>query len=133
MGLFDFFKGRNKVPGRKVDDIVVKNIDRSNWTGKDFEFLIAGDLEIGNEEFDDIMTPSSMLWIKTERDNWNFYQVGNDEFSYSIEPPGIQMTFNNGIIFNKAKTIADEVIEKLKKKGYDPELIILNSSKVYKF
>jgi hypothetical protein len=38
-----------------------------------------------------------------------YYQVDKDEFSYSWEMPGIQMTFNPEITYLKAKQIADEV------------------------
>jgi len=58
-------------------------------TGKDFEFLLTapGDIEIKNEDFDRIMTPDSMDCKKVLRDNWVYYQVGNDEFSYSLKCP----------------------------------------------
>jgi hypothetical protein len=102
------------------------NCDLNNLTGKDFEFLITGnDIEIKAEDFDRIMTPDSFAWNKITKDDWPFYQVGDDEFSYSWEPPGIQMTFNDEISFQKAKLIADEVVAKLSKyTGQTIELVI---------
>jgi len=92
------------------------NADLYNLTGKDFEFLITpSDIEIKTEDFDRIMTPDSIEWNKVIKDDWAYYQVGPDEFSYSWEPPGIQMTFNDEINFEKAKLIADEVVAKLSK------------------
>jgi hypothetical protein len=135
MRLFDFFKKivtqKNSVDG----DIFpkYKEVDRSNWTGKDFEFLITGNIDIKNEEFDNIMTPTLLEWIKVERDNWIYYKVGSDEFSYSIEPPGIQMVFNKDVSFTKAKIIVDEIIDNLKAKGQKAGLIIIDSREVYKF
>jgi hypothetical protein len=107
--------------------------DRSKWTAKNFEFLITGDLEITAENHDEIMTPNSFEWTKIEKDNWPYYQVGQDEFSYSWEPSGIQMTFNEDITFQKAKNIADEIIENIHRTGQFAELVILESGKIYKF
>jgi hypothetical protein len=132
MRLFGFFK-KKKTGKLRDEDSTPDNVDISNWKGKDFEFLITGDINIKNEEFDDIMTPNSLEWIKVERDNWIYYKVGNDEFSYSIEEPGIQMFFNKEISFNKAKGIADEIIDHLKTKGQEAELVTINSNNVYKF
>jgi len=89
-------------------------MDKSKLTGKDFEFLLTpSNIEVSNEDFDSIMTPDSMEWIKVSKNNWQYYQVGEDEFSYSFEPPGIQMCFNNEISYAKAKQVADEVAKKL--------------------
>ena len=126
MSLFNFFK-RN----RKNDQ--GQPIDRSLWTGKDFEFLITGDIDLPADTYDSIMTPNSFQWTRVERDNWIYYQVGQDEFSYSWEMPGIQMTFNDAIPFQKAKEIAGEVIENLKRTGRMVELLILDKTKVYRF
>jgi DNA-binding PadR family transcriptional regulator len=116
------------------DNVVIPTEqDRSDWTGKNFEFLIIGDLEITAENHDEVMTPNSLEWTKIEKDNWPYYQVGQDEFSYSWEPPGIQMTFNDNITFQKAKNIADEIIENIHKTGQLAELVILESGKIYKF
>ena len=107
-------------------------IDRTGWTGENFEFLIIGDIDIFLD-FDNIMTPNSYKWIKIIKDNWNYYQVGEDEFSYSVEEPGIQMIFNNEIIFDKAKRIGDEIIANITATGQKAELIILDKKKNYRF
>lgn len=92
----------------------ILRMDTNSLTGEDFEFLLTpGDIEIGIEEFDQLMTPYSMKWNKIFRDNWYYYQVDNDEFTYSFELPGIQMTFNKEISYKKAKTIAEEVAKNL--------------------
>lgn len=110
-------------------------VDRSNLTGADFEFLITpSDIEIKSEDFDRIMTPESFGWLKADKNNWNYYQVGSDEFSYSWEIPGIQMTFNNEIKYVKAKQIADEVVAKLSKyTSQKVELVFIPKDRVISF
>jgi hypothetical protein len=130
MNLFKLFS-RHK--GKKSAQQNPPPVDRSNWTGKNFEFLITGDINLTAEEFDQIMTPNSISVQRIIRDGWSYYIVGDDEFSYSMEMPGIQMTFNSEITFLKAKLIADEVVNKLKKKGFNADLVILDKSKVYRF
>ncbi|TLF39172.1 hypothetical protein [Maribacter aurantiacus] len=110
-----------------------ENIDRTNWTGENFEFLITGVDEISNEEYDRIMTPNSFEWKKVIKDDWPFYVVGEDEFSFSWEIPGIQFTFNKEVKYEKAKKIADEIIENINSIGQKAELIILEKNKVYRF
>lgn len=129
MSLFNFFKRNSKEKKPPLETTV----DRTFWTGKDFEFLITGDIDVPAETYDSIMTPHSFEWIKIEKNNWTYYQVGQDEFSYSWEMPGIQMTFNDAIFFQKAKKIADEVIENIKGLGQVAELLILEKTKVYRF
>lgn len=107
-------------------------IDMSSWTGEDFEFLIVGDIDVFSD-FDNIMTPNSLECTKIHKNNWDFYQVGQDEFSYSVEEPGIQMTFNKEIKFDKAKKIGDEVIANIIATGQEAELLILDNKKVYRF
>ena len=131
MGIFDFFR-KNKVPGKAVPP-TNDNEAKSHWTGKDFEFLITGVVDIPKDNYDRIMTPNTFQWKKVNRDDWYYYQVGEDEFTYSWEMPGIQMTFNKEISFGKAKQIADEVISNIKSTGQDAELVILNNSKIYRF
>lgn len=118
MVLFDFFKDIF----RKTPD------DKSKLRGKDFEFLITGDIEIPADEFDAIMTPNSFAWTKADNNGWPYYQVEQDKFSYSWETPGIQMSFNDDITYEKAKAIADEIVENIKRAGQTAELEI-----VYRF
>lgn len=101
-----------------------------------FEFLLMApdDIEIRNEDFDRIMTPDSMEWEKIHKNSWVYYQVGNDEFSYSFEMPGIQMTFNDDISFDKAKQIADEVATKLSGyTGWEVTANLISGDKPIKF
>jgi len=130
MGLFDFLK-KKKVSNTEAPPDAIE--DWSTWTGKDFEFLIAGDITIPADDYDQIMTPNTFAWSKVNKNDWTYYQVGADEFSYSWEEPGIQMTFNTEITFEKAKRIAEEVIGNIKAIGQEAELIVLNSSKVHRF
>ncbi|WP_092447539.1 hypothetical protein [Winogradskyella sediminis] len=109
-----------------------ENSDRTNWTGENFEFLITGVDEIPNEEYDRIMTPNSFEWKKVIKDEWPFYKVGEDEFSFSWEIPGIQFTFNKEVKYGKAKKIADEIIENINSIGQKAELLTLESNKIYK-
>ena len=91
-----------------------------------------GDIDVF-DIWDKVMTPNSFATNQVEKNNWIYYQVGEDEFCYSIEPPGIQMTFNDEITFKKAKAIGDEIIENILAEGQDAQLIILNKSNIYKF
>jgi len=111
----------------------VENIDRSDWKGKDFEFMITGDINIPIDKFEDIMLPKSLELKEIQRDNWTYYQFGENEFTYSYEMVGIQMTFNDNIDYRKAKEIVDEVLEQIKCFGQKPELLILRSDTLYKF
>lgn len=87
----------------------------THMTGKDFEFLITpGNLEIKPEDFDVLMTPDSLPWTKASKSDRTWYQVDQDEFSYSRNDRGIQMVFNPGIRFEKARQIVEEVETKLK-------------------
>ncbi len=67
------------------------------------------------------------------KDDWPFFKVDNDEFSYSFEEVGIQMTFNSEMDFEKAKKIAQEVVENILSTGQDAELIILDTDTIYSF
>ena len=96
-------------------------------TGKDFEFLITpGDIEIKSEDFDNLMTPDSIPWTKVFKNECAYYQVGVDEFSYSRDTPGIQMSFNAEITFEKARQIVEEVADKLiKYTGQEIEVLFV--------
>lgn len=101
----------------------------------EFEFLITpGDIEISAEDFDNIITPDLLKWTKITKGNWPYYRVGTDEFTYSWEMPGIQMTFNKEMPFEKAKIIADEVVNKLSKyTGEEINLLIIPTDKIIRF
>ncbi len=129
MGLLNFLKKKVKA----VTGPDSSNEGTSEWTGKDFEFLITGVIDIPAGDYDQIMTPNSLEWIKIVKDEWPYYRVGSDEFSYSWEMPGIQMTFNEQVPFEKAKKIADEVIENIRGLGQSAELMTIDKTKLYRF
>jgi hypothetical protein len=135
MRLFNFLFKRKMSYQSVVPVNNTREVDngKESWKGNDFEFLIKGDLDIPNDKFDQIMSPISFICNRIERDNWIYYQVGNDEFSYSFEPPGIQMTFNKEITFEKAKQIGDEVVNNIKSTGQNAELVIFSNGNIYKF
>ena len=108
-------------------------LDKVNRTGKDFEFLITGDIEIPNDKFNDIMTPNSYPSILVMLDRGYYYEIEGDRVYYSWEPPGIQMTFNQEIPYSKAKQIADEVVNNILATGQHAELLELDSSQLYQF
>jgi hypothetical protein len=114
-------------------EMIIENIDKTNWTGENFEFLITGNVEILDSDFDRIMTPNSFDCEKVYKDDWIYFKVGEDEFSFSWEIPGIQFTFNKEVKFEKAKKIADEIIENINSIGQKAELMILEKNKVYRF
>lgn len=106
---------------------------QSSWTGKDFEFLIAGEIDIAPEDYERVLTPNSFEWRKIERENCTYYHIDNDEYSCSLEEPGIQLSFNEEIPFKKARQIANEVVDNIKATGQYAELVVLKKSTVYRF
>lgn len=130
MGIFDFFKKKKSqgLPKHRMDftEPPIDSVDRSAWNGSQFEFLIVGDIDIPTAEFDEIMTPNTFNWEKLIKEDWHFYHIDGDEYSYSFEMPGIQMTFNKEVSFPKAKKIADEVIENIIKTGQEADLVIVD-------
>ena len=133
MGLLDFFRKKKPQQDTKSIPPTLAPIDKSQWMGKDFEFLIRGEISVSEDEYDHIMTPNSLVWTKTFKDSWPYYQVGQDEFSYSWEMPGIQMIFNKEMPYEKAKRIAEEVVSNIRSMGQDAELVGLDKRKVNKF
>ena len=133
MNILNFFRKNKKLnlPDQKSQKDKPK--DNFSLFGKDFEFLIRGDINLSNDNYERVMTPNSISCKKILKEDGPFYQVGEDEFSYSWEMPGIQMTFNAEITYEKAKMIAEEVMENLKAEGQDAELLELKSDEVYKF
>ncbi len=130
MGIFDFFKKKQSQDlGKPQVDFTeppIDSIDRSSWNGSQFEFLIVGDIDISTAEFDEVMTPNTFNWEKLIKEDWLYYQIDGDEYSYSFEMPGIQMTFNKEVSFPKAKRIADEVVENIIRTGQEAELVIVD-------
>jgi len=104
-----------------------------NLSSGQFEFLITGDIELTSEQFENLLMPSSFQIQKVERNGWVYFHASGDEFSYSWELPGIQMTFNKECSFQKAKQIADEVVQKLNAAGFDAELAKIDNSQITKF
>lgn len=133
MSIFDFFRKNKKEKLKEVEIQKNEPKDNSQLFGKDFEFLIRGEINLSNENYERVMTPNSIPYKKILKDDWPFYQVGEDEFSYSWEMPGIQMTFNPEITYKKAKMIAEEVMQNLKAEGQDAELVELKSDVIYRF
>ena len=101
----------------------------THMTGKDFEFLITpADLEIKPEDFDPLMTPDSIPWTKTSKNDRTWYEVGKDGFSYVRGERGIQMMFNREIRFEKARKIIEEVETKLTAySGREIEVIFIST------
>lgn len=55
----------------KHDDNPPIIIDRTSWTGQDFEFLIIGNINLFSD-FDKIMTPNSLEWRKIIKNCWEY-------------------------------------------------------------
>jgi len=104
-----------------------------NFSPGQFEFLITGDIELTPEQFGTLLAPASMKVEQVERKGWIYFQANGDEFSYSWEIPGIQMMFNKECTFEKARQIAEKVVENLKSAGFDAELVIIDNSQITKF
>lgn len=111
---------------------IINQNSEQDYKNGEFEFLIRGEIEFP-DNWKEILTPNSLKVEEIIEDEWFDFKVGDDMFSYSFEEPGIQMTFNKEMEFNKAKKIADEVIENIKQTGQNAELLILDNSKTYSF
>ena len=133
MSIFNFFRKNKKQNLNKTEIQKSEPKDNSKLFGKDFEFLIRGEINLSNENYERVMTPNSIPYKKILKDDCPFYKVGEDEFSYSWEMPGIQMTFNPEITYMKARMIAEEVMQNLEAEGQDAELVELKSDVLYRF
>ena len=134
--MFSVFKKIFAISKKDLTQDSFLNQDYSEFQGlfgKDFEFLLEGDFSFKDSEFDLIMTPDSLKWEKIYRNDWAYYKVGNDQFSYSLEPPGYQMTFNEEISFDKALIIAKEIINKIKQKKKKVKLVVFKSGDIYSY
>ena len=131
MRLFNFFRKKKHID--KNLSPIASEEKKAHSRENGFEFLITGEINIPAEDYDQIMTPNTFTCNKVNKDDWTYYQVGEDQFSYSVEEPGIQMTFNREMSFNKAKKIADEIIGNIKATGQEAQLIVLDTTKVYRF
>jgi hypothetical protein len=74
MGLLNFFKKKVKVIGEPDSS----NEGTFGWSGKDFEFLITGAIDNPANDYDQIMTPNSLEWIKVVKG----YTTTNYSFLY---------------------------------------------------
>ena len=128
MKLFTFFRSERK---DVIRDLVPDNVDKSKWTGKDFHFLITGIVQLDKEDYDKIMTPTSFKWSRLSN-KLPVYNVGKDEYGFSFEKSGIEITFSDTIEFSKAKQIADEIVKNICSTGQKVELHVVANSKVYR-
>ena len=103
------------------------------WTGKDFEFFLYGDFNLGKKTHDELMTPNSFNWEKIEGNRDFYYKIENDTIYYSWMMEGVWVYFNEEISIVKAKQIIDEVIAKIIASGQKVELLILNKSEEHYF
>ena len=110
-----------------------KSTIMENYAPGCFEFLIAGDIELTSDQFDNLMMPAFYDIKKVEKNGWVYFQVDSDEYTYSCEPPGIQMTFNKEATFQKAKQIADKIVQNLNRAGFTAELLVIDNSKITRF
>jgi hypothetical protein len=129
MKLFSFLI--KKKTGKPAPISVPETVDKSKWTGKDFDFLITGNLRIPQDEYDNIMTPNSLDWNKVSIAKWSIYYVGPDTFCFFKDMHGIQMSFNETITYQKAKRITDEIIDNIKSTGQTADLIVLAKPDIY--
>ncbi|WP_300672469.1 hypothetical protein [Soonwooa sp.] len=114
MSIFNFWK-KNK---KKESDFQKENTEenllnlesKTDFKNGEFEFLICGEIKLDSESWEKILSPNTIDTKKVLRNGWPYFQVGSDEYSYSFEEVGIQMTFNEEMEFQKAKRIADEII-----------------------
>jgi hypothetical protein len=104
-----------------------------NFSPGQFEFLITGDIELTSEQSETLMLPFSFQVQQVERNGWIYFHSTGDEFSYSWEPQGIQMTFNKECTFQKAKQIADEILQNLREAGFDADILLIENSQIIKF
>ena len=129
MKLFSFFTKKNK-PNTFLDPIP-DSVDKFEWTGSDFYLLITGATQIEKGSYDTLMTPKTFEWSRISQIKWPIYRVGEDEYSFSFEKNGIEITFCESVRFNKAKQIGDEIVEKLCSTGQIVNLYVMAKPKIY--
>ncbi len=98
----------------------------------EFEFLISGDIDMTDKELSVFFIPAVLRASVDERNGWTYYCVGTSEFSYSVEPPGVQMTFDSVTSYLAARSIADIVLTNLKACGRNVDLQVLDKTKLYR-
>ena len=130
MKLFSFLKKKWK-PDEEILTFIPETVDKSKWTGNDFDLLITGNIQLPEDEYDKIMTPNSFPWNKVTLAKWAMYNVEQDSFCFSKDIHGIQMSFNETISYQKARRIADEIIENIKATGQKADLLVLGKPKIY--
>ncbi len=122
-------------PGNKTVDLkpffVPENMDTSEWTGKDFEFLLVGNIQIPAGEYDNLMTPNSFDWTKVTMKNSTIYTVNEESYNFSQDTDGLHMSFTPGFTFTIARQIVNEIIKNLNQAGQTAELAVLGFPIVY--
>ena len=105
--------------------LVTEKVDTSGWMGKDFEFLITGDVQIEASEYDTIMTPKSWTFKRATVGKWNMYTLDGELYCVSQEADGIHLSFTPAFTYAVARQIADEIMEKLQAARKPAALVVL--------
>ncbi|GAA4345319.1 hypothetical protein [Flaviaesturariibacter amylovorans] len=127
MKLWDYFRRKSRNPERMAEPPAGVEPGPGG-----FEFLLKGDVDLPESQFRDIALPGSPGVTEIEREGWTYYKVGDVECTFSIEEPGIQMTFDAKTTLADARAIAEQVLQRFRSSGRDVELVILDNTKVYR-
>lgn len=104
--------------------LVKEKMDTSGWTGKDFEFVITGDVQISTGDYDRLLAPNSFKWRKKTVKTCNLYFIDQEAYSFSQEEDGIHMSFTPGFAYPLARQIVDEIIQNLREAGKVVGLVV---------
>jgi hypothetical protein len=90
------------------------------------ELLIVGVGNVLNNVGPEWLAPANMAWQYEVRDKMPWYVVGADGYTYSWEPPGIQLLFDEGVAADRAVAIAEAIVAGMQERGYGGELLVID-------
>ena len=105
----------------------------SNLTEKDIGFFILSpaDSEIADELLQGLTAVGHNESIHIFKSDWLVYEPAVEEDAYSWQIPGIKLYFKDETDFDKAKSIADQILAELKDKTQlKLELVMIDKTRL---
>ena len=111
-------------------------LNSSNLTEKDIGFFILSppDSNISDELLQNLNAVGTNDSIHIFKSDWLVYEVAGEEDAYCWQIPGIKLYFKNQTDFDKAKSIADQILAELKSKAQiNLDLVIIDKARLKDF
>ncbi len=90
------------------------------------ELLIVGVGDVPNDAGPEWLAPVGMVWRYDLRNRMPWYVVGADGYTYSWEPAGIQLLFDEGVAAARAVEIAQAIVAGVQERGYGGVLLVVD-------